>query len=82
MLKLDNNMYNDGLTNYYKNRQVYIIHYPNGNEVRYSSDLVKTVYEDNNKIEHLCSTETGSSGGPIINLEKTAVDFDVVHNFV
>ena len=73
MLELDNNMYNDGLANYYKNRQVYIIHYPNGNEVRYSSDLVKAVYVDNNKIEHLCSTETGSSGGPIINLENGCV---------
>ena len=69
MLEIDKNIYKDELGIYYKNRQVYIIHYPNGNEVRYSTDLIKNIDASNTIIEHLCSTETGSSGGPLINFE-------------
>ena len=41
--------------------------FPNGG-VNYISGIIKNINEDNYTIEHLCSTERGSSGSPILNL--------------
>ena len=73
MLTVDQNIFNDQLYNYYKKRQIYIIHYPKGNEIRYSCDLIKNIDINDIIIEHLCSTDTGSSGAPIIDSETERV---------
>ena len=71
MLEIDNNIYKDNLDKFYQNRTVYIIHYPNGLNSSYSSNIIK--YIDNNKIFHICATENGSSGSPIFNLQNFKV---------
>ena len=48
-------------------RQVYMLHYPNGELLCDSSGIISNLSE-NYDIEHKCSTEHGSSGGPIIKL--------------
>ena len=54
----------------YRNKGVYILHYQKGNKSEYSLGTIKVILEDGVNIQHLCSTEEGSSGGPIINLEN------------
>ena len=70
MLSLDTNIYDKvNLVEHYPKRQVYILHYQNGIEVRFSSDLIRNIYENADKFEHFCSTDFGSSGAPIIDSE-------------
>ena len=70
MLCLDTNIYDkDDLVKYYQKRQVYTLHYQNGIEVRYSSDMIRNVYVKVDKFEHFCSTDSGSSGAPLIDSE-------------
>ena len=55
----------------YKNKSIYIIHYPN-EELSVSYGLIKDII-DNKKIRHYCNTEKGSSGGPILSLKTFKV---------
>ena len=50
----------------------YLIFYPSGKEVEYSTGIIKSISEDNN-IEHTCSSKPGSSGSPILNLNNNKV---------
>ena len=69
LLDIDSDINKDiNLNNIYKNETIYILHYPEGKEIEYSLDTIKKI-NDNNKIEHHCSTNYGSSGGPIILLK-------------
>ena len=60
-LDIDTKIYNDYIDFYneYNNKIIYILHYPEGNISNFSK----------NNIYHLCSTEVGSSGAPILNLD-------------
>ena len=51
---------------YNENHSIYIIQYPKGNEASVSYGIIKSI--DGYNISHKCSTESGSSGSPIINL--------------
>ena len=74
MLSIDTNIYaTKNIVNHYKNRQVYTLHYPKGIEVRYSSDTIRNVYETEDKFYHFCSTDSGSSGAPLIDTETENV---------
>ena len=70
MLEIDNNIYKNELSNYYKNKTVYIIHYPNGLKSSYSHNIIKNIDTSNTKINHLCESYDGSSGAPILNLQN------------
>ena len=67
-LELD---YNYGKNEKEVKQNIYILHYPNGNESCLSYGNIEKIkaYE----IEHTCSTEVGSSGAPIILLETFKV---------
>ena len=68
-LEIDEEIYNTTSYHIYMQKSVYIIHYPNGKIMECSPGTIKNISEDNKyKIDHLCSTEDGSSGSPIINL--------------
>ena len=49
---------------YLKNEEIYILQYPNGNDISFSNGKILLIKE--NKIFHNVSTECGSSGSPII----------------
>ena len=71
-LEIDDLIYEENeLDNIYKNKKIYIIHYPKGDEVRYSCDTITNI--ENNIIEHCCTTDKGSSGAPILNLDNYQV---------
>ena len=60
------------LTVTYANKSVYVIHYPKDDNVVISYGLLPYINE--HKIAHLCNTDNGSSGGPIMSLK----DFSVI----
>ena len=68
MLEIDYDTFQkEQLENLYKNKSIYIIHYPKGNTSSFSNNIIKNIGK-NYLIEHLCATEEGSSGAPILNI--------------
>ena len=55
----------------YKKKSAYILHYPEG-KLKVSYGKIKWL-KNNNIICHICSTEKGSSGSPILSLETFKV---------
>ena len=53
LLDIDENVFKDNPQNYYPNKDIYIIHYPHGQKVGFSSGIIKNIYEDNYTISHL-----------------------------
>ena len=57
----------------YKENNIYIIHFPNGQNIAYSNGIIKYANDNNEEIFHTCDTKCGSSGSPIINMENYKV---------
>jgi hypothetical protein len=70
ILLIDENFLEDDFKQKYENCDVYMIHYEKGEVVKHSLGVIKYINDDNYTINHTCNTETGSSGGPIINLNN------------
>ena len=69
-LKLDDDLSSKDPEYYYKTENsIYIIQYPKEAYVSYG--ILKNIY--NNEIKHLCWTEKGSSGSPILSLKTNKV---------
>lgn len=45
-----------------------LFHYPKGLKSHLSFGIIKSITEDKEEIQHNCGSESGSSGGPLINL--------------
>ena len=45
-----------------------LLHYPKGLKSNLSFGTIKSITEDKEEIQHNCGSESGSSGGPLINL--------------
>ena len=77
-LEIDDNIYNGIFYDYnnfydkYKNKTIYILHYPEGNIINFSKNIIVDI-DKNNNIYHFCATEDGSSGAPILNSENFKV---------
>lgn len=67
-LDVDENTDKDNPNDTYKNKCIYILHYEEGKNMKYSIGNIKSIAEDNFNIRHLCTTNVGSSGCPMINL--------------
>ena len=66
---------NEGSPNVqFKNKSIYLLHYPKGNIIKKSEGIIKSIKEDNYNILHSCDSSSGSSGGPLINF----INFKVV----
>ena len=50
----------------FSDKDIYIIHYPKGDKISFSTGKIKRIKE--NSIYHSCSTESGSSGAPILDV--------------
>ena len=61
--EFENNNYRE----IFRNKEIYLLHYPKGQKMNYSSGFLKQITEDKDEIIHSCNTDIGSSGGPIIN---------------
>ena len=62
---------NTNLGNLYNNKSIYIMHYPKGNNINVSYGLSNK--REGYNFWHLCSTEEGSSGSPILSLDSLRV---------
>ena len=77
-LELDDNIINDIINNNnrndkYKDKTIYIIQYPKG-ELSVSYGILDNIYEDKKyNFNHKCSTEGGSSGSPILNINNKLI---------
>ena len=73
-LELDNQIFDDKEQAIYEGKSIYILHYPKGKKAAVSYGLLKSFNELKiTEFEHRCSTENGSSGSPILNLETNKV---------
>ena len=70
-LEVDEDIFSDNLNEKYKNKNIYIIHYPKVKGAEYSVESIKNI--SYNKINHFCSTDKGSSGCPILCLDTFKV---------
>ena len=66
--KMESKEYNNLMDKKFRQKTVYLIHYPDGKNVKYSLGVIKNIDEDGFNIRHLCNSHTGSSGGPLICL--------------
>ena len=78
-LEIDKNIYNGIYYDYYNfyneynyKTTIYILHYPEGNIINFSKNFIVDV-DENDYIYHLCETDAGSSGSPILNLNTLKV---------
>jgi hypothetical protein len=70
---LDDILYNKNNNKEYEDKTAYIIQYPKGN-LSVSYGILRTKLSKNNfNFNHLCSTENGSSGSPIQNLNNKVI---------
>ena len=73
-LEIDKNIMKKDKNIIYINNSIYILQYPRGKSIGVSYGILKGIYEDKkNNFNHVCSTEEGSSGSPIINLINNKV---------
>ena len=70
-LNFDECIFDDEPEKYYKNKSVYIIHYPNNGQASVSFGIINDIYDYN--IMHSCSTKEGSSGSPILNISSKKI---------
>ena len=66
---LDKQIFQEDSVNIFRNKQIYLLHYPKGIKMEISPGLIKNINEEEERktIHHLCDTSGGSSGSPIIN---------------
>ena len=72
--EIDNKVFDENPDEIYLNKSIFLLHYPNGEDMNFSNGILKNIYEDKYTIEHLCDSSGGSSGGPLIN----SVNFNVI----
>ncbi len=68
-LELDDNLFKYG--EFYKDSSLYILQYPFGDKAQVSYG--KLIDINSYEIKHICNTEHGSSGSPILNLSNNKV---------
>ena len=71
-LEFDQNLFMDNSESLYINESIYILHYPNSDKAAVSFGYGIEKISDFD-IKHLCNTENGSSGGPILNLQTNKI---------
>ena len=69
-LELDRNIQNN-INTLYVGESIYTIHCPGSKNVHVSYGILNEKEENNYYFHHLCSTEKGSSGAPILNLSES-----------
>ena len=71
-LEIDNQIFNNNPNEYFRDKPVYLLHYPKGYEIKRADGTIKYIDEKDN-IQYYINSESGSSGGSIINLKNFKV---------
>ena len=72
-LELDDYLFQDNSEIIYRNKSIYTLYYQNGKNACVSYGLLHNIEKYN--IMHKCSTDNGSSGSPILNLQNNKVKY-------
>ena len=67
-LEIDEDIFEEKINEKLKEKTIYFLHYPYGNNVNYSLGTIKNILNDGLTIEHFCNSDKGSSGGPLLRL--------------
>ena len=68
LLEIDNEINKIFDPEIYKDKSIYLLHYPHSEKIEKSEGVINYIYEDGYNLEHFCSSSDGSSGGPILDL--------------
>ena len=61
-LDLDEEIFNGSPNELFRNKSIFLLHYPKGTKMHYSQGIIKRINEvDNYTIKHLCNSSGGSS---------------------
>ena len=71
--EIDPNIFKNNNNIIFENNDIFVLQYPNGNDLSFSYGKILSL--ENNEIKHSASTESGSSGSPIIRRCK---DNDII----
>ena len=71
---IDDRIFREDFKDLFINEKIFLLHYPQGSEMKYSDGFLTNIEEDNFSIRHSCDSSPGSSGGPIIN----SIDYRVI----
>ena len=71
-LEIDDNLFKENIEFSYEGKTIYDIKYPKSDNVSVSFGIIKEI-KNSYDIIHLCSTDSGSSGSPILNLETNKI---------
>ena len=69
-LELDDNIFKDNPNDIYMKTSIFLISYPKGGISNYWMGIFKLLEEDDFTISHLCQSDPGSSGCPIIKINN------------
>ena len=72
-LEIDEKIYQNNSEVFFNKKSAYVIQYPKDHGASVSYGVVKEISEEKSEIHHLCNTNKGSSGAPILNLENNKV---------
>lgn len=70
-IELDENIFKEKENVYYEHKSIYSLQYPKGKNAVVSYGLINKI--EDFSIKHTCTTDYGSSGSPILNLENNKV---------
>ena len=59
-MDVDSQIFKENPNEIYKNKQIYLLHYPKGEQMVFSNGIIKNINEYT--IQHLCDSSGGSSG--------------------
>ena len=76
---VDMDIFKENVDKKFKNRLIYLLHYPKGKGMEISTGTIKNIKENEGKktIYHLCDSDEGSSGGPIINISFLVIGIHI-----
>ena len=72
-LEIDYELYEEKSFKTYEQKSIYLLHYAHSQNVIYSIGVIKYIEDDNYNINHLFYNQSGSSGGPLLNLSNYKV---------
>ena len=70
---IDYEIYKEKVNEKYKEKSIYLLNYQNSKKVIYPLGIIKLISEYNYTINHLCNSEKGFTGGPILNSSNLKV---------
>jgi len=70
---IDNRLFKENSKEIFTNESIILLHYPRGENMEHSMGMIQSINEDNYTFQHLCNSNKGSSGAPLINLNNYQV---------